>query len=94
MGTCDGVTETNDTLKTGNLNADVFPNPTSNGFALNIKGSNKQTEIIVTDAYGKKVYQSSGSNTYTFGKNFNAGIYFVKLVQGENSKKFKLIKEK
>jgi arylsulfatase A len=75
--------------------ADVFPNPTSGAFTLKIKGNSKTNTVIsVVDAYDKIVYQSSGSNSYTFGKEFSPGIYFVKLEQGENSKTFKLIKEK
>jgi hypothetical protein len=73
----------------------VFPNPSRGEFSLIIaSGSNEDVEIVVTNIYGSKVFLAKGkfSQTYTFGKNFLAGVYILQVSQGENIETFKLIK--
>jgi arylsulfatase A len=79
------------------LSITVFPNPASGEFLLSIKTTgNKKIKMYVTDVYGRIVYQSSGEwkEKYSFGKQFSVGIYFMKVMQGQNFKTVKLIKEK
>ncbi len=85
------ITQNND------LNIHVFPNPSANEFTLTFQSSsNEKVEMIVADVYGKKVYQASGSikSKYSFGKEFISGIYFIRVIQGNNFKTLRLIKEK
>lgn len=80
-----------------NLNIDVFPNPALNEFILSVKTTNiDKVRIYVTDVYGRIIYQSTESlkAQYKFGRQFSSGIYFLKVMQGEVFKTFKLIKEK
>ena len=75
----------------------VFPNPSSNKFSLIVASkSNKKIQIVVTDVYGRKVYQteSNSDNSYAFGEAFSSGVYFIQIMQGENINMLKLIKEK
>ncbi|HEX5153680.1 MAG TPA: sulfatase-like hydrolase/transferase [Parafilimonas sp.] len=77
------------------LNAQVFPNPSSSEFALAIQTcKNEKVRVIVTDIYGKKIYEATGtgSNKYLFGKNVNAGVYFVTVNSLTLNKTIKIIK--
>jgi hypothetical protein len=67
---CDGLT----------FNMQAFPNPSASEFALTVQTcKNEKLRVLVTDVYGKKVYQATGTgnNKYIFGKNFTNGVYFV-----------------
>jgi arylsulfatase A len=102
--TCSGIISNNkiDNNSTGPvkddaLNVEVFPNPASDAFSINIRSNSRDNiGIIITDINGKKVYESSGNNynNYLIGKAFSPGVYFIKVTQGENTKSFKLIKQK
>ena len=76
--------------------ANVFPNPSSKEFKLSLQSrSNDQIEIAVTDIYGRILYNTKGSGDqiYTFGKNFVAGIYFMRIIKGTELKTIKLVKQ-
>jgi hypothetical protein len=71
------------------------PNPSRTDFTLNLQSSNKErVQIIVTDLFGKKLYQTTGSanQRYTFGKEFSSGAYIVQVIQGKEIQTLKLIK--
>jgi hypothetical protein len=73
----------------------ALPNPTRTAFTLNLQSSsNEQATIIVTDMFGKKLYQVTGSASqqYTFGKEFRPGVYIVQVIQGKEIQTLKLIK--
>ena len=77
--------------------AKVLPNPSPTTFSLIIQSkSNEDVEVFVTDIYGRKVYQAKGSVTqqYVFGSDFTSGIYIVKIIQGNKSQTFKVVKGK
>ena len=79
------------------LQIKVSPNPTMNEFTLSMESNDKQNvQIIVTDIYGKKIFQTNGSvnETYKFGNNFASGMYIVQVMQGKNIQTLKLIKGK
>jgi len=64
---------------------------------LSMESNDKQNvQIIVTDIYGKKIFQTNGSvnETYKFGNNFASGMYIVQVMQGKNIQTLKLIKGK
>jgi hypothetical protein len=61
-------------------------------------GNNEIAEHItikVYDVKGKLVYSSHGSNikSYSFGKNFMSGVYFVRVESEHDKFNFKIIKE-
>jgi arylsulfatase A-like enzyme len=79
------------------FNVEVFPNPTSDAFSINVQStSNSNIQIIITDINGKKLYETSGNNfsNYVIGKQLSPGVYFIKVMQEQNIKTIKLIKEK
>ena len=44
---------------------------------------------------GRKIYQAEGNGKqqYKFGNNFNPGLYNVQVIQGNEKKSIKLVKE-
>jgi guanyl-specific ribonuclease Sa len=81
----------------GNLKIQAYPNPTLNQFTLQIESQGKENvRIVVTDIYGKKIFEADGSadHVYTFGSNFPSGMYIVQVMQGKNIQTKKLIKGK
>ena len=77
------------------ITINTYPNPSNAYFNLKINSdSQEDVNIEVMDLYGRKVYQSSGSinNTYSFGQNFIAGSYFVRVMQGNTKSIQKIIK--
>ena len=102
-GTCTGVIasqiQSSPFIKSSvsELNIKVLPNPSTTSFMLIAESKTSNgIEIIVTDAYGKKVYETKGSvnKQYTFGSDFTSGVYFVHVVQGNEFKTLKIIKAK
>jgi hypothetical protein len=90
------ITGSKSEITNSGLTIQVFPNAAATQFNLIMKSSsNEKAEINVVDMYGKKVYHAAGSvnNTYTFGKEFSPGAYFVNVIQGKEIQTLKLIKE-
>lgn len=82
--------------ETGNLNIRAFPNPSSNEFLVQPGGFGPgKVTIIVTDIMGRKIFQSEIESNLQFriGKNYKAGLYHVQLIQGNDKKSARLIKE-
>ena len=79
------------------LKIQAYPNPSVNDFTVALEGfdSKEPIAIIVTDVLGRIVYKTAGvpKQRYEFGNNFIAGIYNVQVVQGNESKSLKLVKE-
>jgi len=79
------------------LSIKVLPNPSTIHFTLLLQSnSNENVQVIVSDMYGKKLYQAKGTVTqqYSFGSNFVNGMYIVQVVQGKNIQTLKVIKGK
>ncbi len=73
----------------------AYPNPSYSDFAVSIKTvANDPVNLMVTDMYGNKVYQTKGSGheTYVFGKDLPSGLYILRIQQGDQVKTIKLIK--
>jgi len=84
-------------LKASGLTIKVLPNPSATTFTLIAQSnSTDELQVTVTDAYGKNVYSTKGAaaKQYSFGNNFAAGIYFVRVIQGKNVQTIKVIKGK
>jgi len=78
------------------LEISVLPNPSTQKFVLEIKSNSKMTiQFTLTDVYGRRMYSATGlpGKSYTFGETLLPGIYTIKLIQGEASTTYKIIKE-
>ena len=75
----------------------ILPNPGNNYFILNIRTNNNVDKISVriSDLSGRLVESKNnlkGSQTLRVGSNLKAGVYFIQLTQGNETKQIKLIK--
>ncbi|HVD97319.1 MAG TPA: T9SS type A sorting domain-containing protein, partial [Cytophagaceae bacterium] len=76
---------------------DILPNPSETNFNLIVHSQQDKTiEIIVTDINGQIVQQgtSKTNEPYLFGNDFSAGVYVVKVINGEKIKTYKVVKIK
>jgi hypothetical protein len=79
----------------GAISAVAYPNPSDNGFQLRVQTeTNENVTISVYDINGKLKVQAKGAptRTYSFGSNFIAGTYFVKVIQSTKSTQLKVVK--
>jgi hypothetical protein len=79
----------------GGISAVAYPNPSENGFQLKIQTeTNENVTISVYDINGRLKVQTKGAptRTYSFGSNFIAGTYFVKVIQSTKSTQLKVVK--
>jgi arylsulfatase A len=77
------------------LNASIYPNPSSTAFTLRIQSNeNANVKITILDVYGREVYQAEGSghDTFLFGAEFVPGTYLIKVMQGKNITTLKILK--
>ena len=79
------------------LSVRVQPNPSQNEFTLSISSnSDEKLSIKVMDVQGRTVEQLSGINangTLQVGMKFIAGVYFAEVLQGNQRKMVKLVKQ-
>ena len=72
------------------------PNPSSNFFTLNIGGkATDHVSVIVTNVAGQIMNKFDGAlknSQLVFGQNYRSGSYFVRVVDGKETKVIKLIK--
>ncbi|MBL4670266.1 MAG: T9SS type A sorting domain-containing protein [Flavobacteriales bacterium] len=78
----------------------VYPNPTSNNvtidFGISNWSNNQNTQVLIINIAGKEVYRLDKiikSQLEIPLKDFNRGIYFLKIQDKENQKVVKLIKQ-
>jgi len=91
--TATAVVNTENSLRTFRLSC--FPNPAINEFGLLVEGkNNEKITILVMSEDGKIVFQTAGitNKTYKFGQNFAAGLYIIKVTNGNELKTLKVIK--
>jgi hypothetical protein len=82
----------------GTFSAIAYPNPSYKQFTIQIKTDNKKDVIrmIVSDVSGRIIERSNDlppGQLIRLGSNYRAGIYIVEIIQGNNSKHLKLIKQ-
>ena len=95
-GTTSCSTATNHQYNNEHLKISVYPNPSSQNFALTISGDYKQKiEFVVTDMYGRIVYKISDGTkkNYKFGEDFAPGVYVLKFLNDSTNIVYKLIKQ-
>jgi hypothetical protein len=83
-------------LTTFNLKA--FPNPTMSHFKLQVESDNTKDKINlrVMDLSGRTVellWNVTAGQTIQLGSKYRPGMYIVEMVQGNNRKQLKLIKQ-
>jgi hypothetical protein len=75
----------------------TWPNPTSNDFNLRVATDNKldKVDVQVMDITGKRVHSNTFDSalSYKFGESLQAGVYFVRISQGEYNKTSRVIKQ-
>ena len=104
-GTIDAATPMPSVNRNGNqpsiltgskLNAITFPNPSTGYFYINItgNGSGKKIRMQVIDLYGRLVnsQEVNAGQQIKIGETFRAGIYYVRIIQGQDRKEMKLVK--
>jgi len=77
------------------LNVQIYPNPSSSEFFIELKNGNSENiQLTVRNIIGEKVYETNGSSnqTFRFGINFGKGMYILQARQGTKIYTAKLIK--
>ena len=72
-----------------------FPNPAYNEFGLFVEGkNNEKINVLIISEDGRIVFQTTGmaNKRYKFGEDFAAGLYIIKVTNGNASKTLKIIK--
>ena len=73
-----------------------WPNPSKDVFNLKLISENTtdQMEIKAFDINGRLVHQQKGSanKEYQLGSNFEAGLYYISVTQGDKSDQVRMIK--
>ena len=79
------------------LNVMVSPNPSATHFTLQVQSnSNKTISMRVTDVAGriKEIKNTKlANNIFTLGEGYKPGVYIVEIIQGDNRKVLKLVKQ-
>jgi hypothetical protein len=79
------------------LQAKLLSNPVQNYFTIMLPATDKSviTQMVITDINGtvieKRSFMANGQ-TIQFGQNYQKGVFFAELLQGEKKVNFKLIK--
>jgi hypothetical protein len=68
----------------------IYPNPSTSEFLITLPG--EASRISVFDASGKLMEATTATGTFTFGKDYLPGIYFVILQHGEGVMTGKIIR--
>lgn len=69
----------------------IYPNPASSGKIYINSKSTLDKKIEIYDVLGKKVLEITTSNKEISISNLNAGIYIIKIKEGDNTATRKLI---
>jgi hypothetical protein len=78
------------------LGVEIFPNPTSNLFTVNLSEISAEVSLEVVNTLGEIVSIQHAVNTDQITMNlegFSKGVYFLKLVVNENKSVYKIIKK-
>ncbi|HLO81780.1 MAG TPA: T9SS type A sorting domain-containing protein [Chitinophagaceae bacterium] len=78
------------------LNARIYPNPSTNVFNLTFTGGTKEKlDVTVMDVSGRtvKVYKVDPIGTFRFGDGLRPGVYMIQVKQGTSNRVFKVIKQ-
>lgn len=78
----------------GELNLNVFPNPSNDFFTFNVQSeSTEPISVELTDMAGRLVYSATGfaaNQNFSLGDNLMAGVYLAQVKQGNSIKIVKI----
>jgi len=77
------------------LDVIAYPNPSTNNFTISVNAkTNERMTMQVVDMYGRiiETRNVNANSPIRFGDRYNAGTYFVRILQGKEHKEIKLIK--
>ena len=90
-------TESDDaSIKNDSFMTNVWPNPSSEGFKLEIESSSNENAVLsIFDINGRLISNGNvgSQKNFSFGENLKAGIYMVVVQQGKNSNTIKVVKQ-
>jgi PKD repeat protein len=101
-GVCSSVSSCHNIMSVGigessfAKNISIFPNPNKGNFTIKFSQVEEAYMIEITDITGKMVYSKLNSASEQIEvelKNESPGMYFVKILSGDNKAIFKVIKE-
>jgi hypothetical protein len=80
------------------FNINAYPNPSSSKFTLQLQSNERTQKVFVRilDMSGRTIQQFnnlSANQTLQIGSNYRPGMYIVEMIQGDNRKQLKLIKQ-
>jgi uncharacterized delta-60 repeat protein len=77
-----------------NFNIKAYPNPFMNQITLALSNENINSDIMVYDMTGKLIQQvSTQETTLEIGNNWSKGVYLVQIVQGQETKNIRMVKQ-
>jgi hypothetical protein len=92
-----GVTDTEGgttSRSASSLDVEAYPNPSSGNFNLSVNTENTESKIKITvfDMNNRQVYASEFDydQTHRFGAKFEAGVYLVRIQQGDKMQMLRL----
>uniref|UniRef100_UPI00404903BE T9SS type A sorting domain-containing protein n=1 Tax=Flavobacterium sp. TaxID=239 RepID=UPI00404903BE len=72
----------------------AYPNPFVNQITLSLANENVKSEIMVYDMTGKRIQQvSTEQTTLEIGNDWSHGVYLVQIVQGQETKNIRIVKQ-
>lgn len=90
VSACVGVTENNNFA-----GVNVYPNPNSGAFTIDLGGNYANVSIVITDLAGRTVHAQNANNANLIPVEFEsaAGMYIVTVESGSNKASFQLIRQ-
>jgi hypothetical protein len=85
-------------IESVSFNLRAYPNPSTSQFNLQLQSSDRlqKVQVRVFDMSGRTVQQFnnlSANQSLQIGSNYRPGMYIVEMIQGDNRKQIKLIKQ-
>jgi hypothetical protein len=85
-------------VEAGTFTLRAYPNPSTSQFTVQIESSNRteKVQLRIMDLSGRVVElfnNLSANQTIKLGANYRPGMYIVEMIQGDNRKQLKLIKQ-
>jgi hypothetical protein len=77
-----------------NFDIKAYPNPFTNQITLLLDNENTKSNVAVFDMTGKMIEEfSTTENEVSIGENLTTGVYLVQIVQGQETKNIRVVKQ-
>jgi hypothetical protein len=77
-----------------NFEIKAFPNPFTSNFTLLLSNESTETNISIFDMTGKMLQQvSTNESEVSIGENLTKGVYLVQILQGQETKNIRVVKQ-